>query len=48
MSKAIGMVEYKTVSAGMTAADTMIKTAEIEVIQAFYRMSRQVYRACDR
>lgn len=34
MSKAIGMVEYKTVSAGMTAADTMIKTAEIEVIQA--------------
>ena len=34
MSKAIGMVEYKTVSAGMTAADTMINTAEIEVIQA--------------
>ncbi len=34
MSKAIGMVEYKTVSAGITAADTMVKTADIEVIQA--------------
>ena len=34
MSKAIGMVEYKTVSAGITAADTMVKTSEIEVIQA--------------
>ncbi len=34
MSKAIGMVEYKTVSSGITAADTMVKTAAIEVIQA--------------
>ena len=28
------MVEYKTVASGMTAADVMIKTAEIEVIEA--------------
>ncbi len=34
MSKAIGMVEYKTVSSGMTAADTMVKTADVKVIQA--------------
>ena len=34
MSKAIGMVEYKTVSAGMQAADLMIKTAEVEVLEA--------------
>lgn len=34
MSKAIGMVEYKTVSSGVTAADTMIKTSAIEVLQA--------------
>lgn len=34
MSKAIGMVEYKTVSSGITAADTMVKTSAIEVIQA--------------
>lgn len=34
MSKAIGMVEYKTVSAGMTAADVMVKTADVEVLQA--------------
>ena len=27
MSKAIGMVEYKTVSAGITAADAMVKTS---------------------
>lgn len=32
--KSIGMVEYKTVSAGMTAADLMIKTSSVEVIQA--------------
>lgn len=34
MSKAIGMVEYKTVSSGVTAADTMVKTSSVEVIQA--------------
>lgn len=34
MNKAIGMVEYKTVSAGILAADLIIKTAEIEVIEA--------------
>lgn len=34
MSKAIGMVEYKTVSAGVVAADAMVKTSEISVIEA--------------
>lgn len=34
MAKAIGMVEYHTVSTGIPAADLMIKTAEIEVIEA--------------
>ena len=34
MSKAIGMVEYQTVSTGIFAADLMIKTAEVEVLQA--------------
>lgn len=34
MSKAIGMVEYKTVSAGVVAADAMVKTAEINIIEA--------------
>lgn len=34
MSKAIGMVEYKTVSAGIQAADIMVKTAEVDVIEA--------------
>ena len=34
MSKGIGMVEYKTVSAGVTAADAMVKTAEISIIEA--------------
>lgn len=34
MKKAIGMVEYKTVSSGMLAADRMIKTAEIDVLEA--------------
>ena len=34
MSKAIGMVELTTVSAGITCADTMIKTAEVDVIQS--------------
>lgn len=34
MGKAIGMVEFTTVSAGMTGADTMIKTAEVDVVEA--------------
>ena len=34
MSKAIGIVEYKTVSAGVVAADAMVKTSDISVIEA--------------
>ncbi len=34
MNKAIGMVEYRTVSAGIKAADLMIKTSSIDIIQA--------------
>ena len=28
MSKAIGMIEFKTTSTGVTAADAMVKTSE--------------------
>lgn len=34
MSKAIGMVEYKTVSKGIVAADAMLKAAEVDIIEA--------------
>ncbi len=34
MGKAIGMVEFVTVSAGMTGADTMIKTAEVDIVES--------------
>ena len=34
MGKAIGMVEYKTVSSGVMAADLMVKTAEVDIIEA--------------
>lgn len=34
MSKAIGMVEYQTIPTGMQAADLMLKTAEVEIIEA--------------
>ncbi len=34
MGKSIGMVEFVTVSAGMRGADTMIKTAEVEIIES--------------
>lgn len=34
MKKAIGMVEFKTVSSGMKAADRLVKTAEVDIIQA--------------
>lgn len=34
MSNAIGMVEYTTVSSGMQAADLIVKTASVEIIEA--------------
>jgi Carbon dioxide concentrating mechanism/carboxysome shell protein len=34
MGRAIGMVEYKTVSKGMLAADAMLKAAEVDIIEA--------------
>ena len=34
MSKAIGMIEYKTVSSGVMAADAMVKTAEVDIVEA--------------
>lgn len=34
MSRAIGMVEFKTVSTGVTAADAMVKAAAVELIEA--------------
>ncbi len=34
MSKALGMIEFKTISAGITAADQMVKTANVEIIEA--------------
>ncbi len=34
MHKAIGMIEFKTVASGITAADQMVKTANVEIIEA--------------
>lgn len=34
MSKALAMIEYLTVSTGITAADLMVKTAKVELIEA--------------
>ncbi len=34
MGRAIGMVEYKTVSSGVLAADAMVKTSEVDIIEA--------------
>jgi len=34
MGKAIGMVEYTTIAIGIQAADTMVKTAEVDIIEA--------------
>ncbi len=34
MSRAIGMIEYKTVSAGITATDIMVKTSDVDIIEA--------------
>ena len=34
MASAIGMVEYMTVSIGIDATDTMLKTSEVELVEA--------------
>lgn len=34
MSKALGLIEYKTVSSGITACDILVKTADVNIIQA--------------
>ena len=34
MAKALGMIEYKTVSTGMLATDHLLKAAEVELIEA--------------
>ncbi|MBQ1492358.1 MAG: BMC domain-containing protein [Blautia sp.] len=34
MSRAIGMIEVKTTAAGVTAADLMVKTSEVEIVEA--------------
>jgi microcompartment protein CcmL/EutN len=34
VSKAIGMIEFKTVASGIMAADAMVKTAEVEIVEA--------------
>ena len=34
MSKAIGMIEFKTTATGVAAADLMVKTADVEIIEA--------------
>lgn len=34
MTQAIGMIEFKTVSAGITATDRMVKTANVKLIES--------------
>lgn len=34
MAKSIGMIEYTTVSTGIQAADTLVKTAAVEILEA--------------
>lgn len=34
MQKAIGMIEFKTVASGITAADLMVKSADVELLEA--------------
>ena len=34
MKQALGMIEFKTVASGITATDRMLKTADVEVVQA--------------
>ena len=35
MSKANGMIEFKTTATGITAADAMVKTSDVEIVEAF-------------
>ncbi|MDD7186682.1 MAG: BMC domain-containing protein [Clostridia bacterium] len=34
MSRALGMIEFKSVAAGMTATDIMVKTSEVDIVEA--------------
>ena len=34
MSKAIGMIEFKTTATGVKAADLMVKTSDVEIVEA--------------
>ena len=34
MSRAIGMIEMKTTATGVTAADLMVKTSDVEIVEA--------------
>ncbi|MCI6637958.1 MAG: BMC domain-containing protein [Bilifractor sp.] len=34
MSKAIGMIEFKSIPTGITAADLMVKTADVDIVEA--------------
>ena len=34
MIKAIGMIEFKTTATGITAADAMVKTSDVEIVEA--------------
>ncbi len=34
MSRAIGLIEFRTVSSGVTAADEMVKTSNVELLEA--------------
>ena len=34
MKKALGMIEFRTVASGITATDLMLKTAQVELVQA--------------
>ena len=34
MSRAMGMIEYKTTAAGIPATDMMVKTADVEIVEA--------------
>lgn len=34
MSRAMGMIEYKTTAAGIPATDRMVKTADVEIVEA--------------
>ena len=42
MSRAIGMIEFKTTPAGITAADAMVKTSEVEIVEAQNRKSTRL------